>query len=170
MKLSTVRTGLICIVLSASRLCLAQAIALTTKAKVVKDGTGVRLELLLKARSNSAPAGLQWAFRLPPGQQITKIDEGKAVKKAGKTLVCNGAKCLVYGWNRTTIPNGQIAIATISVGQDLAGKGSAQFGYQSQTRNRKEEVQIVDVVAASFEGKAMRVVSGSGAASTSNIP
>jgi hypothetical protein len=170
-KLSTVRRAAICVVLSASRLSFAQSVTLTTKSKEMRHGTGVRLELLLNAHSNLAPAGLQWEFRLPPGLQIAEIEVGKAAKKAGKTLVCNGAKCLVYGLTRATIPNGQIAIAKIRVAQGLDGtKGSAQFGYQTQSRNRKQEVQIVDAVAASLEGKTIKVVSGSAATSASSTP
>jgi hypothetical protein len=128
------------------------------------------LELLLKARSNLAPAGLQWEFRLPPGLQIREIKEGNAAEKAGKTLVCDGAKCVVYGLNRATIPNGLIAVAKIRVAQGLDGtKGSAQFGYQPQRRKTKREVQIAGVVAASLEGKPIKVVSGSGA-TNANTP
>jgi hypothetical protein len=129
------------------------------------------MELLLDARSSSAPAGLQWEFTLPPGLQIAEIEEGKAIKKAGKSLVCNGAKCLVYGWNRTTIPNGQIAIAKTRVTQGLVEvSGSAQFGYQVQSRNRKGEVGIVNVVASSLDGKKIKVLYGSSAARVSKTP
>ena len=169
MTLTTVRMAAICVVLSASRLSFAQAVTLTTKSKGIQHGTGVRLELLLNAHSNLAPAGLQWEFSLPPGMQIDEIEEGKAAKKAGKTLVCNGAKCLIYGLNRATIPNGQIAIAKIRVTQSSVGtKGSAQ--YQPHSRNRKQEIQIVDAAAASLEGKPMKVVSVSAASSASNTP
>lgn len=140
--------------------------------KEIQHGIGVRLELLLKTRPSSAlPAGLQWEFKLPAGMQIEDIEEGKAVKKAGKTIVCNGAKCLVYGLNRTTIPNGQVAVAKIRVAQSLDGaKGSAQFGYQSQSRDKKENVQIADVVATSVDGKAIKVVASDGETSASNAP
>jgi hypothetical protein len=122
------------------------------KPREIHHGADIRFELLLNAQSNPAPAALQWEFRLPPGLQITEIVEGNAVKKAGKTLVCNGAKCLVYGLNRMTIPNGQIAIAKVRIAQTLDGaKGFAQI--DSQGRNRKQEVQIVNIVAASFDGK-----------------
>ena len=170
MRSSTVRIVAICVVLSASRLSFAQAVTLTAKSKKIQHGTGVRLELLLKARSNLAPAGLQWEFRLPLGLQIAEIEEGNAAKKAGKTLVCNGAKCVVYGLNRATIPNGLIAVAKIRVAQGLDGtKGSAQFGYQPQNLETKQEVQIVGIVAASLEGKPIKVVSGSGA-TNANTP
>lgn len=172
MKLFTLRTAAaFCIVFSTSRLSLAQAITLTVKPTEIHRGDVVRVELLLDAHSNSAPADLQWEFKLPPGMQIAHIEEGRAVKKAGKTLACNGAKCLIYGWNRTTIPNGQIAVAKIRVAQSADGaKASGQFGYQSHGRDINPEVQIADVVAASLEGKVLKVVANGGATFTSNKP
>jgi len=137
--------------------------------KEIRHATGVRVQLLLNARSSSAPAALQWEFKIPSDLQIAEIEPGQAVKKAGKTLVCNGAKCLVYGLNRTTIPNGQIAIAKIRVAQGFDGaKGFAQV--DSQGRNRKQELQIVDIAAASLDGKVIKVVSGSGATGASRTP
>lgn len=168
MKLSTLRTA-ICIVLSVSDVSVAQTVRLTAKSKEVQHGSAIRLEVILNASSDSAPSGLQWEIRVPAGMRIAEIEEGKAVKKAGKTLVCNGARCLVYGWNRTTIPNGQIAIAKIRLADGLDGtRGSAKFGYQSHSRNRKQEIQILGVVAASLDGRTIKAVSVSGAASTSN--
>ena len=160
MKLFTVRAGVaLCIVLSTCRVSQAQAITLTMKPTEIQHGDVVRVELLLDARSSSAPAGLQWEFKLSPGTQIAQVEEGRAVKKAGKALACNGAKCLVYGWNRTTIPNGQIAVAKIRVAQSSDGaNASGQFGYQSHRRDINQEVQITDVVAASLEGKVIKVV------------
>jgi hypothetical protein len=165
-KLTTVAA--ICIALSMSPLAPAEGVTLTTRPKEIEHGTAVRVELLLNAPSNSAPAALQWEFRLPPGLQIAEIEEGKAVKKAGKTLVCNGAKCVVYGLNHTTIPNGQIAVAKIRVTQGFDGaKGFAQV--DSQGRNRKQELQIIDLVAASLDGKVIKVVPGSGAPNVSKL-
>jgi hypothetical protein len=169
--LSTVRTAVICVALATSPLSNAQAVKLTVKHKEIQHGTGIGLELLLDARSSSSPAGLQWEFALPPGLQIAEIEGGKAVKKAGKTLICKGAKCLIYGWNRTTIPNGQIAIAKTRVTQSLNdAPGSAPFGYPAQSRNRNGEVGIVNVVASSVDGKTIKVLSSSGAASVSKTP
>jgi hypothetical protein len=158
-KISTARTATICIVLCISPLALGQEVKLTMKRKEIQHGTGVRLELLLDARSNPAPAALQWEFKIPPGLQLAEISPGEAVKKAGKTLVCNGAKCLVYAGNRTTLPNGQIAMATLKIApsSDIA-KGFAQV--DAGGRSRKQELQIVDIVAASLDGKVIKVVSG----------
>jgi hypothetical protein len=153
-RLFTARTAAICFMLSTAPLSLAQAVTLMMKRTEIQHGAEIRLELLLKARSSSAPAGLQWEFRLPPGLLIAEIETGKAVKKAGKTLVCNGGKCLIYGLNRTTIPNGQIAVAKIRVPQSLDGAtGFARIDCQG--RNRKQEIQIVDIVAASLDGKSI---------------
>jgi hypothetical protein len=161
-KLSASWMAALCVLLPASHLALAQEATLTMKPKEIQNGAGVRLELLLKARPNSAPAALQWEFRIPPGLQIAEIEEGQAAKKAGKTLVCNAAKCIVYGLNLTKIPNGQIAVAKFRVTQRFDGaKGFAQV--DPQGRNRKQELQIIDIVAASPDGKVIKVASGSDA-------
>jgi hypothetical protein len=167
-RLSTACRGAVCIAVLISPLAFAQEVTLTMKPKEMQHGTTVHVELLLDARSNPAPAALQWEFKIPPGLQIAEIVPGEAVKKAGKTLVCKGGQCLVYGLNRTTIPNGQIAVAKIRVAQGFDGaKGFAQT--DSQGRNRKQELQIVDVVAASLDGKVIKVVTGNGAPNASNL-
>lgn len=169
MKLITARVAAICIALSTSPFALAEEVTLTTRPNKIQHGTAVRVELLLNARSTPAPAALQWEFKIPPGMQIAEIEPGEAVKKAGKTLVCNGAKCLVYAGNNTTIPNGQIAIAKITVAQRLDGaRGFAPF--DSKGRNRQQEVQLVDIVGASLDGKVIKVVSDSGALGASKTP
>lgn len=160
--LPTLRTAASCLLLFSARLSANQTVALTlSPVEAHADNTG-RLKLLLHAPSNSAPAGLQWTFRLAPGLDIVGIEAGKAVRKAGKTLVCNGARCLVYGLNRTTIPNGPIALLKIKVNPSVA-EGSAQFRYQVHDRARttKPEIQIGDAVAVSLDCKSIPVVSGS---------
>ncbi len=98
-------------------------------------------------------------FRLPPGLEIVGIEAGEAVNKAGKKLVCKGAKCIVYGLNRTTIPNGPIAVLKIKVDQSLAGGGRpVPFEYQPHGRARTlPEIQLADAVAASLDGKPITV-------------
>ena len=96
-KLSTLQTAGSCVLLFAAPLSASQTVALTLSSVENHADNTRRLKLFLNAPSNSAPAGLQWTFSLPPGLDIVGIEAGKAVKEAGKTLVCNGAKCLVYG-------------------------------------------------------------------------
>lgn len=150
-------------VLSTSPLSLAQAVTLTLKPDEIQHETGVRLQLILNSPSDSAPAAVQWEFKLLPGSQILEIEEGKAVKDAGKMLVCKGAKCLAYGWSRTTIPNGPIAMIRVTQGLDRV-TDAAQSGYRSHSRNEKQIVQIVDVSAAALDGTAIKVVSDSAGA------
>ena len=163
MKLSTLQTAGSCVLLFAAPLSASQTVALTLSSVENHADNTRRLKLFLNAPSNSAPAGLQWTFSLPPGLDIVGIEAGKAVKEAGKTLVCNGAKCIVYGMNRTTIPNGPIAILKIKVDQSLAGRGrSSQLKYEAhgRARIRTPEIQIGEPVAASLDGKAIPVVIG----------
>ena len=162
MKLSTLRTAASCALIFAVRLSASQTVALTLSSVETNADNRMELKLSLNAPSSSAPAGLQWTFRLPPGLDIVGIEAGEAVNKAGKKLVCKGAKCIVYGLNRTTIPNGQIAVLKIKVDQNLAGGGRpAPFKYQAHGRARTlPEIQIGDAVAASLDGKPITVVPG----------
>jgi hypothetical protein len=170
-KLTTLRPAAIWVFLSLARLSLGQTGALTLESRETHDGATVRLELLLNARSNSAPAGLQWEFKLPPGLDIVGIEAGKAANESGKTLVCNRAKCIVYGLNRTTIPNGPIAVVKIKVNQSLAGGDLAHIRYQAHGRGRmrKQEIKIDDLVAVSLDGKAIKAMPGVGLISASKI-
>jgi len=170
-KLSTLRPATICLLLLAARLDASQAVALTLSSVETDANHTMRVELLLHAPSNSAPAGLQWIFRLSPGLRIIGIEAGTATKEAGKTLVFNGAKCLVYGVDRTTISNGPIAVLTIKADQGLAsGKRSAQYEANGRVRMRRPEIQIGDPVAVSLEAKSIAVVSGAGIAIPSKTP
>lgn len=164
MRLSTLcRTAASCVLLVAAPFSASQTATLTLSPLETHADNPIRLKLFLNAPSTSAPAGLQWTFRLPPGHDIVSIEAGKAVKEAEKTLVCNGAKCIVYGLNRRTIPNGTIAVLKIKVDQSFAGgEGSTQFKYEAhgRARIRKPEIQIGDLVAVSRDGKAITVVPG----------
>jgi hypothetical protein len=158
-KLMTLCILLLC-VLSMAHLSLGQTVTLNVKSKEVHHDSAVRVELFLNAPSDSAPAGLQWEFKVPPALQIVECEEGKAVRKAGKTLVCNGAKCLIYGLNRTTIPNGQIAVVSFKFDQrSIGAKGSTNFGYQGHdgARARKQEIGIENLVGVSLHGKTILV-------------
>lgn len=156
----TLRTVAGCVLLFGARLSASQTIALTLSSLETHSDNTVRLSLFLNAPSHAAPAGLQWEFRLPAGLEIVGIEAGKAAREAGKTLVCNGVKCMVYGLNRTTIPNGPIAILNIKVDQSFAGRDRlVQLKYQagSRARTKKPELHIDDPMAVSLDGKAIPV-------------
>ena len=153
MKLSTLRIAATCAFLFAARLSASQSVALSlSPVKTNTDGTF--RSTLLNAPSTSAPAGLQWTFRIPPGLDIQRIEAGEASKAAAKTLICNGAKCIIYGLNRTTIPNGPIAVLEIKTNQTLAGQN------RSAQSTKRQKIQIGDVVAVSSDGKAIPVAPG----------
>jgi len=157
-----------CLLLLAARLDASQTVGLTLSTLETHVNHTMRIELLLHRSSNLAPAGLQWVFRLPPGVKIMGIEAGAAVREAGKSLVCNGAKCLVYGMNRTTISNGPIAVLTVTVERGFASaKSSARYEAHGRARMTREEIQIGDPVAVSLQGKSIPVVSDNGIASPS---
>jgi hypothetical protein len=142
----------------AAHLVRSQPLALTLSPVETHARSTARLKLFLNAPPNSAPAGLQWTFKLPPGLDIVGTEAGKATKKARKTLVCNGAKCLVYGLNGTTIPNGSIAVLKVKVDQSLAGgERSTRFKSRGHGGARESDIQVADVVAVSLDAKAIPV-------------
>jgi hypothetical protein len=150
MNLSTVRTAAIWFGVFTPTLSQAQVVTVT--AKEIQHQSGLRLKLSLDAPSSS-PAALQWEFKLAPGLRLATIEESESLKRAGKTLVCDGVKCLIYGRTRTTIPNGLIARITITQGIDV--KERAQFADSSRIRDGKQKVQIAGLVAASVDGIAI---------------
>ena len=163
MKLYTLPTAASYVLFLAAPAGASQTVALTLSPVETHADNTFRLKLFLNAPSNSAPAGLQWILRLPPGLDIVGIEAGKAVKGAGKTLVCNGPKCIVYGMNRRTISNGPVAVLKFKVDQGLAGgERSPHFNYEvhGRARMRSPEIQIGDPVAVSLDGKAIPVVPG----------
>jgi hypothetical protein len=157
--LSTLQTAVSCsILLFAVHLNASHALTLTLSPVEIQADNTLRLKLFLNAPSNSAPAGLQWTFKLPPGLDILGTEAGKATKKAGKTLVCNGAKCLVFGLNRTTISNGPIAVLKIKVDPSLAGgKRPTQFKYHAHDGAREPDIQVADVMAVSLDAETIPV-------------
>ena len=160
MKLSALRTAAGCLLLFAARLSASQTLTLTLSSLEIHADNTVRLKLLLNAPSNSAPAGLQWTLRLSPGLEIVRIEAGKAAKKAHKTLVCNGAKCLIYGMNRTTIRNGPVALVEIKVDQSLAGgehPAPLKYPDHGRARTTESEIQVGDVVAVTLNAKVIPV-------------
>lgn len=158
MKLSALRTAVSGVLLFAAHLGASQPLALTLSPVETHSHNTVRLKLFLNAPSDSAPAGLQWTFKLPPGLDIVGTEAGKATKKARKTLVCNGAKCLVYGLNGTTIPNGAIAVLKVKVDQSLdGGERSTRFKDHGHRGAKESDIQVADVVAVSLDAKAIPV-------------
>lgn len=171
MKFFTFRPAAIYVFFLSARLDASQTVALTLSSVETHANNTVRVELFLHAPSTSAPAGLQWIFKLPPGLDIVEIKAGKAVKDAGKTLVCKGAKCIVYGMSRSTISNGPVAVVKLKVDQAMAsGKYSAQYETHGRARLRTPEIEIGDPVAVSLEGKSITVVPGTPVASPSKNP
>jgi hypothetical protein len=161
--LSTLQMAASCTLVFAARLSAGQSVVLTLSPVETHTDKTVQLKLFLNAPSSSPPAALQWIFKLPPGLDIERIEAGEAVKTAGKTLVCNGAKCIVYGLNRTTIPNGPVAIVKVKVDQKFARAERSKENYEANGRaraRRKPKIQIDDLVAASLDGKAIPVAPG----------
>src|SRR6266850_8170694 len=102
-------------------LCFAEPVTLNLSSAETSANATVSLQCSFSA-SLSAPTSLQWTLQGPPALDIVGVEGTKALSEAGKSLVCKNGKCIVYGLNRTAIPNGPIAIVRIKVGKNTSGK------------------------------------------------
>lgn len=161
MKLSALLTVLM-LAFPIAHLALGQAVTLSLKSKEVHHASEVHVELFLNAPSKSGVAGLQWEFKVPQGVEIVKVEAGEAIKKSGKTLVCQGAKCLIYGWKSNSIPQGEVAVARFRFqpGAPAANSANTQKDYD-EIKTKKPEVQIDHLVCTSFTGKSIPATVGS---------
>jgi hypothetical protein len=142
-----VKFATIHVFLWATGFCLAQPVKLSLSSADVDPSIAAQLDISLSAPSDSAPAGIQWTLQIPRDLEVTDIQGTKSITEAGKTLVCNKSKCIIYGLNRKSIPNGVIAVVSIKGNQSAAGQ---------------HEIQILDAIAASLEGITMQVLPTAG--------
>src|SRR6267142_1035044 len=127
-------------------LCFAEPVTLNLSSAETSANATVSLQCSFSA-SLSAPTSLQWTLQGPPALDIVGVEGTKALSEAGKSLVCKNGKCIVYGLNRTAIPNGPIAIVRIKVGKSTSGK---------------QQVQIRDAIAVSADAQAIQVQNSTG--------
>ena len=127
-------------------LCFAEPVTLNLSSAETTANATVSLQCSFSA-SLSAPTSLQWTLQGPPALDIVGVEGTKALSEAGKSLVCKNGKCIVYGLNRTAIPNGPIAIVRIKVGKNTS---------------RKQQVQIRDAIAVSADAQAIQVQNSTG--------
>ena len=90
----------------------------------------VSLNLTLTSPTGNAPAAIQWTLTYP-ASAVTAFSAtaGTALTSAGKTLTCvSGSgtyKCLATGMNTTVIPNGLVAVVSVTL---AASATSASIG------------------------------------------
>ena len=151
----------------------AQQVMLSMSSESTTPGTSVALTVSMTTSGGALPAGLQWTFILQPGLDIVSVEAGKAAKEAGKTLVCSGPKCIVYGLNLTRISNGPVAVLKIKVDGSLTQEERSALVKQpanGRARTGTAKIRLADMIAVSLEGNGIPVVAGESLISTSKMP
>ena len=87
----------------------------------VAGGTAT-LSLMLTSAAGSNADGLQWTFSYPAASVTNfSVTPGPALISAGKTISCAGGAnayiCLTNGLNTNTIPDGNVAVVTVTLAQ-----------------------------------------------------
>src|SRR5215471_1494839 len=84
-------------------------------------GASVPVSISLGAAASQVVA-LQWDVVMPPQSTLVNTQSGSAADSAGKTLSCNGTRCVLYGMNANAIAAGPIA--TLNVGLSAGASGA----------------------------------------------
>ncbi len=98
---------------------LAQS-TLTLSSINAAPGSTITLNLSLASPAGSEPTGLQWTLGYPSTAVASvSMAASPSATAAGKSLACSGRPaaytCIAYGMNSTTIANGIVAVATVTL-------------------------------------------------------
>ena len=78
------------------------------------DGSVV-VPINMVSSGGAQTAAVQWTLSYPSDVTGVTFTAGTAAANAGKSLVCDGGACLIYGINATPIPDGTVATATLRI-------------------------------------------------------
>ena len=153
MRSAVLRSFLLVCISSSLSLCLAQT-TLSLSSGSVASGGSISLNLSL-ASSGTKPSGLQWSLNYPTNE-ITGVTvaAGPAATAAGKSILCSGTQCLLYGVNTQSIQNGVAAVLTFKLASNASGNLA---------------VQLNTAVAASATGSSLTVGTGNGVISVTSV-
>jgi hypothetical protein len=77
----------------------------------------------------------EWTLQVRP-DVVLDIQGSQSIEDAGKTLICNKNKCIIYGLNQNAIPSGVIALVSFKGHQGALGRF---------------QIQLRDAIAVSFD-------------------
>ena len=84
-------------------------------------GTAISVNLSVASATGAEPSALEWTLSYPASILNVTFTASPALTAAGKSLVCAGGSCLVYGMNATPIPSGTVATATLQLAPSASG-------------------------------------------------
>jgi len=104
-------------------------------------GGSVVVPINLASLGGTHAAAVQWSLSYSSDVTGVAFTVGAAATDAGKSLVCKGSTCVIYGINTNTISDGVVATATLQI--------------SSNPSTLTIPVQITGVVAATPAGEAI---------------
>jgi hypothetical protein len=120
-----------------------------------EDGS-VTIPINLVSLGGAQTAAVQWSLSYSSDVTGVTFAAGTAAANAGKTLVCNGNACLIYGLNSTGIADGPVATVSLQISP-----------HPSSTT---VPIQITGVVAATPAGDSIPALGVSGLAILAPAP
>lgn len=157
----SLRLAAICLPLLLPGHALGQS-ALTLSSAAALQGGTTSLSLTLSSPTGAEPAALQWALVFPAAD-LTAVSAvaGPSANAAGKSLACRltagSYVCVLAGFNATVIPNGTIAVVTVTTSRTAslvpigitAAMGSTPDGYNSPVTSLGGTVTAVGMTGLS---------------------
>ncbi|MBZ5577623.1 MAG: hypothetical protein LAP40_13765 [Acidobacteriia bacterium] len=112
---------------------LGQTDSLALSSSSAAPGGTVTLNLSLNAPTGQQPSGIQWTFGYSAADVVAlSAAAGPSASAAGKTLSCSSSPgsslCILSGLNNQAVPNGVVAVVTVTLSASFAGTSIAVAG------------------------------------------
>ena len=151
-KLPFLRIGYmgLVVLMGCSEIAAGQSVTLSVGVGQETASGSVVVPINLVSLGGAQAAAVQWSLSYSSDVTGVAFAAGTAATNAGKSLVCNGNTCLIYGLNTTAISDGIVATATLQI--------------SSNPSSLSVPIQITGVVAATPAGDSIPAAGVSGLA------
>ncbi len=149
-KSSFLQIGIISVI-GLNSIALAQSVSVRLASGSGAPGGTVVIPITIASTQGAQTTTVQWSLTYPADITGVAVAIGSSGMSAQKFLSCNGSKCVIIGLNRTTIPDGTVALAT--------------FQIASHPSSEAIPIKITGVVAGSVDGRSIPVIALSGSVS-----
>jgi hypothetical protein len=127
---------------------LGQNVTLSIGSGSTETGGTISLPLNLAVSGESKTAALQWTFSYSSDIATVNVTVGPSAINAGKSVSCSANKCLIFGSTKNVIGDGTVALAVLKIAPNPSKKAIT--------------IQVINVVAATASGSAIRARGSSG--------
>jgi trimeric autotransporter adhesin len=127
---------------------MAQSVALSVGSGSAAAGGTAALAINIASASGAQVSAVQWSFSYSPDIVSFSVTAASSATGAQKSITCAGQSCVAYGMNNQAIPDGTLAIMTVTLASSPSGPAIP--------------VQISMVAAASPNGASVPATASSG--------